>query len=477
MTNDDKNIDSDLKPHFDLINLTTNKDDITLINKRLSMLTPDLALSYLSTMRKFSDLEKPLYGKYRLVKSENGIQKQKHLAQSFYPPSSLGYSKSHVYRFATPPGSVFKIATAYAGLKKRYQNLPARRKTIDELNPLTLYDESSGSSILGRFLDGTAIPRLYKGGRLPKSHGIIGRVDLLTAIERSSNIYFSILAGDYLDEPMQLIESAKDFGYGTRTGIDLPGEYAGTLPSDLRDNKTGLYSFAIGQHAFDGTPLQTAVMLSALANEGNILKPHILKSIHGSDIATSNPLEANAFPFQKELKTLGINFPLFTKTVAKQFANIDQAVQPEALRSLFMPAELRAILLESLHRVVNGPFGSARPNRIKTLYQNPHWMRSYLSVKNSLVGKTSTAEFRYHPTLDRESRPITCKHASFGGISFKATNAYSTSGKWAEPELVVVVSLPFGDYGKEAAPLAALIVKKWRELVSKYETQNTQPSF
>ncbi len=470
ITQDLSGIDQSLLPYFATLDLAQQTVDVELLKTRLKSLPTDLALSYLKTMRTFSDLDEALWGKYRLVKSEDGKQLLKHLALAFYPPSSFGYSKSHAYRQSAPPGSVFKIATAYAGLKTHYQHLPKGHKSASMINPLTLFDETSKGSILGRFLDGTPIPRLYKGGRLPRSFGPIGKVDLLTAMERSSNVYFAMLAGDKLSSPSDLVEVAKELGYGAKTGIDLPYEYAGILPSDLRDNRTGLYSFAIGQHAFDGTPLQTAVMLSSIANGGNVLQPRVLKMTEGSVLSEENPFNALHYTFKKNLDTVGIHFPLFTKALQGSANDATSQSKIKCYRKLFLPADMRAFLLEGLHRVVNGAFGSARPGRIKALHQNPQWKRDYLSVKNTLVGKTSTAEFRYHPTLDRESSPITCKHASFGGISFKSES------NWDEPELAIVVSLRFGDYGKEAAPLAALIVKKWRELCVKYASQNMQLS-
>ncbi|MCP5492180.1 MAG: hypothetical protein H7A40_03975 [Chlamydiales bacterium] len=450
--NSDDELCDHLKPYFQ----DMDGEHLKILREHLGQLPPQVCYSYLRTLVPFQDLTDSLYGKYRLVKSENGISQLKHLAAAFYPPSSFGYGKSHAYQQSAPPGSVFKIATAYAGLKEHYE-----KTTGNDPNPLTLFDETCPGDVLGHFPDGKKIPRLYKGGRLPRSHGYIGKVDLKTAMERSSNIYFSILAGDCLTSAQQLLDAAKELGYGSLTGIDLPGEFRGTLPTDLLDNRTGLYSFAIGQHAFDGTPLQTAVMLSAIANEGKIVKPHVLKQIQGPKLhLTNNPFDPSSpYPFQNSLKSLGIHFPLFTKTLQLQSAETDQTPDSLLVRTLFLPQSMRGLILDSLHRVVNGEMGSARPNRIKALYHHKGWMDAYKSVQQTLCGKTSTAEFRYHPTLEKESSPITCKHAWFGGISFNPNYPGFT-----KPELVVVVLQRFADYGKEAAPLAALMVKKWREL-------------
>lgn len=437
---------------FDYIQHSDDTDAL-LLKKQLKHLPESLALEYLKTMRLADDLNAPLWGQYRLLHKDT----LKDLALAFYPKTAFGFAKSHAYQQASPPGSIFKIVTAYAALR-----------ATNGQPPLTLYDESSKTT-MGHFMNGTIIPRVYKGGRIPRSHGHIGKVNLETALERSSNVYFSILASDVIKEPTDLLNAAKDCGYGKRTGIDLPGEYAGNLPYDVRDNRTGLYSFTIGQHAFDGTPLQSAVMLSALANHGKIKTPHLLKQGTGPTLINESPLQQLDYPFKQPLQAVGIHFPLFTEAIPKRTRQASIPLNPTE-HTIPLTPNIRTQIFDSLHLVVNGQFGSARPNRIKALYQNPSWMRSYLSVKNTLIGKTSTAEFRYHPTLDRESTPITCKHISFGGIAFKPQ---LINQRYSEPELVVVVSLPFGDYGKEAAPIAALIVEKWRKLVAAHE--NKQP--
>ena len=58
-------------------------------------------------------------------------------------------------------------------------------------------------------------------------------------------------------------------------------------------------------------------------------------------------------------------------------------------------------------------------------------------------------------------------HVWFGGIAFNpggTTQEIIFQDQFGEPELVVVIYLKYGAYGKEAAPLAAQIVKKWRDI-------------
>lgn len=74
----------------------------------------------------------------------------------------------------------------------------------------------------------------------------------------------------------------RSFGFGEATGIELPGEENGILfnPKDMRDSD--LATMSIGQ-SIAVTPIQLAAAMSAIANKGVLLKPHILKSVHNSD--------------------------------------------------------------------------------------------------------------------------------------------------------------------------------------------------
>ena len=80
----------------------------------------------------------------------------------------------------------------------------------------------------------------------------------------------------------RLTEYAKRFGFGEVTGIDLPGEESGLLfdPDDMRDSD--IATMSIGQ-SIAVTPLQLVTAMSAVANDGVLLKPHIVKEIRNAD--------------------------------------------------------------------------------------------------------------------------------------------------------------------------------------------------
>jgi cell division protein FtsI/penicillin-binding protein 2 len=446
------------------------KKQAEIIKQTTASLTSEKQRQFLQMMRPFEELDRPLYGHYRSLRQTKGIQLEKHLAAAFYPLAGYGYGRSQAFRQSTPQGSVFKLVIAYQALLERYQKLKELARTFEDINPLTLIDNikwhpkpGSLEQVLGYTMDGQTIKRLYKGGILPRTHPNIGKIDTIGAIEQSSNIYFSIIAAECVEDPLNLIKVCKAFGYGEKTGIELPGEIVGILPDDLTHNRTGLYSFAIGQHSLIVTPLQTAVVFGALANQGKVLKPKIIQLIAGQEPLREyrDPFAQEHFPFQEDLATVGIHFPLFTATQTEKSEPYIWYNAPEIKRTLFMPDLIRDPLIQGMHRVINGPKGTARPQIIRALARRPHWMRNYLEWKNRLIGKTGTAEVFFKQTIDAESKAVIRNHIWFSGIAFAQEEPQS----WQHPKLVVVVYLRFSEAGgKEATPLASEMLKKWEEI-------------
>ena len=122
-----------------------------------------------------------------------------------------------------------------------------------------------------------------------------GWTDLRKAIAESCNTYFYILGGGYKNIKGLGVEKIKKylklFGWGEKTGIDLPGEEKGFIPDPAwKKNyfKTyqqqiwrvgDTYNLSIGQGFLSATPLQVAVATAAIANGGKVLQPHVVKQI------------------------------------------------------------------------------------------------------------------------------------------------------------------------------------------------------
>jgi cell division protein FtsI/penicillin-binding protein 2 len=364
---------------------------------------------------------------------------------------------------------------------QRYRKLGKEYPSTQELNPLIMVDQTFNKGqtrYVGYTEDGTPIPQLYKGGRLPRSlaHQNIGQVDLVRALEVSSNPYFSLLAGECLEDPDDLSRAAEEFSLGSKTGIELPYEISGKVPHDLSTNRTGLYAMAIGQHSLVVTPLQSAVMLAAIANGGKVVKPRLVKLTAGSrpsrggDEIVSRP----SFPLQESLALVGLDFPLFTATLHAEEENLVKVTSVEVKRELFMPHAVRKTLLKGLLAASLRTQQESIASLTRLYKQYPEAVRQFSDLKNQLLGKTSTSESVENIDLDLEEGTNIYTHVWFGSMVFKKNEqdqnktVLLVNDEFGEPELIVVVYLRYGGYGKEAAPLAAQIVKKWREIKAKH---------
>jgi cell division protein FtsI/penicillin-binding protein 2 len=389
-------------------------------------------------------------------------QRQKQLACAFYPKHGFGFSRSFAYQESAPLGSIFKIVSGYAGLKKHLEQELDFTKPFDP-NPLTIRDEgprgdaSDPKNILGFLLDGTPITRVFKGGRLPRSDHAIGKCDLERAIEQSSNIYFSLLADGAHEE---LLEACHLMGLGQRTGVDLPMEISGTLPFDLSYNKTGLYAFAIGQHLLTVTPLQVANLLASIVDEGNLKRPTVTKAILGA----YTPKETNSDKFSVYFKPFGVDPDTFFDTKNRSVIPYILPFDTSLVRAYAFPKELSFPLLRGLHKVLNGERGGARPEAIRYYFQHPEKKRDYNKIRPYSIGKTATAQIGYRPFLDKEGETALVKHTWFALAHYDENYPV-----FEKPDFVVVVYLRYGDYGKEALPIAVEMTKTYLELQSTYK--------
>lgn len=438
------------------------------LKQALKEVPKPLVKEYLNTLRSYQDLNRPLKGKYRSLRNGSGQALEKHLASAIYPTYGYGYGRSFGYRQSSTQGSIFKIVTAHAALLQTNEEAIKAGRGIKNTNPLSMMDDifKMGShTYVGYHDSGKPISQLYKGGRIPRSHSPrMGKMDLLHAIEISSNPYFSLLAGDILRHPNDLAEAAKRFGFGRKTGIELPGEIPGKIPTDLESNRTGLYATAIGQHSLVVTPLQTALFLSSLANGGEILKPQIVKYLIGSSLSNEDDWLFSDAESKGSLQALGLDFPLFRKNIRQKTFNVDK--REKAVKSTIeMPSSLRHLLLEGMRRVVIRTHQDSL-GALSRLYTNhPEALSDYVDFKHQIVGKTSTSESLERIDLDETEGTNLYTHVWFGGISFEK----DVKASFENPELVIVIYLRYGSFGKEAAPLAAQIVRKWREIKAAHQ--------
>ncbi|HHE76842.1 MAG TPA: hypothetical protein ENL27_02585 [Candidatus Parcubacteria bacterium] len=122
-----------------------------------------------------------------------------------------------------------------------------------------------------------------------------GWTDIKKAIAESCDVYFYTIGGGYKDQtglgPTKIKKYLDLFNWGSETGIDLPGELNGLIPSPewkKRVKKTpwwdgDTYNLAIGQGDILITPIQVAVAFAAIANGGTLYQPKIVKEIIDSE--------------------------------------------------------------------------------------------------------------------------------------------------------------------------------------------------
>jgi penicillin-binding protein 2 len=115
--------------------------------------------------------------------------------------------------------------------------------------------------------------------------GGLGSTTFVRALAASSDGYFYQLADKLGHERLRYY--ALQFGLGARSGIDLPGEYAGNWPTNAWMKKyyglplypADVCSLGIGQGAMQATPLQMANATAAVANGGTLFRPHLVSAI------------------------------------------------------------------------------------------------------------------------------------------------------------------------------------------------------
>lgn len=129
-----------------------------------------------------------------------------------------------------------------------------------------------------------------------------GMVDMYKSIVQSCNTYYYLLANDLgIDAIARFMAQ---FGFGSRTGIDIAGESKGVLPSPewkkerfRKPEQQKWYagetiSVGIGQGYNAYTPIQLAQAMASLANDGVVFRPHLVKHVVDSRNGEKTPIEA-----------------------------------------------------------------------------------------------------------------------------------------------------------------------------------------
>ena len=186
------------------------------------------------------------------------------------------------------PGSTFKIVTASASLNESLEKLDS-----------VIFCEN------GSFL--------YAGRRLHDDHRF-GDLSVEEILAKSSNIGAAKLALQLGDQ--RLYDYIKRYGFGERTGINLPGEISGIIHPPYHWSKLDITRIPMGQ-SVGVTPLQIATAMCVIANGGRLMMPQIIHQVRdedGSVIKDYEPVEVRRVVSEETASQIRT---ALTKVVAK----------------------------------------------------------------------------------------------------------------------------------------------------------------
>ena len=279
------------------------------------------------------------------------------------------------------PGSVFKVVEAAAMLES---------KAV----PATYTAYCPGSA--------TFYGHLY---HCDHAHG---QVDLHRALVASCDVYFYNV-GKMLGIDL-IHQYANDLGLGSRTGIDLPGEEPGLIPSEEWSQRVNHHkwwpgstiSVAIGQGPITATPVQLARMIAAVASGGKLIQPHLLKDVTGK--TGSFPLSDDTVAQLTDAMWGVVNEPDGTTSGTVKLQNVDFAGKTGTAQTESFALQTKL----GKHLKENGWFIGLAPRRnpeivVAALVQGAGWgssvapivrdvVKAYYDKKNGVAPQISTAE-------------------------------------------------------------------------------------
>jgi penicillin-binding protein 2 len=287
------------------------------------------------------------------------------------------------------PGSTFKIIMSVAGLQENIaqtMHVPCNH----------------GASFYGHYF------------ACDKNHGM---VNINTAIPFSCDTFYYTLANRLGIDT--IARYASSLGIGQKTGIDLPDEVAGTMPSTAWKQKTQhekwyageTISVGIGQGAVTATPLQLARALGGIASGGVLRRPHVV-------------------------------FP--DEVPADQLQAIHETFPGSGEKTIPLSTENWQIITDAMANVTGSPIGTAYAAHLDGV---------------DFAGKTGTAQVMGHDALARS-----------GGGHKTVPNAWFVGmAPRRNPDIVVAVLWENGNWGNNSAKLAAQVIDAFVEKHRKRE--------
>jgi cell division protein FtsI (penicillin-binding protein 3) len=186
---------------------------------------------------------------------------------------------NHAIADMIEPGSTFKLVAAIAAVETHKVNLTEEIKT-------------------------PANGQLLIHGQWMRDHKPLGTMTFPQCIQESSNVCVSKVAMRLSNDTFY--QYARNLGFGTLTGIDLPNEAPGKLKKPYKWTKVSLPWMSVG-YGVQVTPIQLAQAYAAFANDGMMMEPYIVKKIvdgRGNVIMHRKPIEVRRVAKAKTIKKL-----------------------------------------------------------------------------------------------------------------------------------------------------------------------------
>lgn len=285
------------------------------------------------------------------------------------------------------PGSIFKLVTGTAAI----ENLGVRADTI--------FRDQSGKYTIGEW----EYRNWHTGGE--------GKLSFTKAIARSNNVVFYQLGHQLYKEfkGEKLAWTARQYGLGSKTGVDLPNEKEGLVPDNDWKWQTqreiwypgDAVHLSIGQK-ITTTPLQMINMVSAIANNGSLYRPQLVNKVVNTD------------------NELIIDY------------------KPELIRRLPFDNETYDILKRGMTEVTNASYGTAS--------------KYFVDFPVKVAGKTGTAQ----------TSATGANHGWFAGFA-----------PVDNPEVAVLVFLEEGNSSAYTLPIAVKIFKEYFGIEDAVEVESS----
>lgn len=194
------------------------------------------------------------------------------------------------------PGSTFKLIDTVAALESGKYTTDT---TIPNPSELPLPDTT------------VTLPNYRQGGCAARS-----QVDLQFALEQSCNTPFAQIAMELGQDEIR--KTAENFGYGQELSIPLEVTPS-VFPEEMNQAQLALSS--IGQYDVRTTPLQVAMTSAAIANDGVMMKPSLVKNVRSSDLSVIDEFKAEQLRRSTDAETAQTVTELMTSVVDNGIAS------------------------------------------------------------------------------------------------------------------------------------------------------------